>query len=144
MIKRLDFIQTEKVKQIVRSLDNALNNTSVILLFKIGKKALLFSGDAQLENWEYALKDKKIRKEFKNVSLYKVGHHGSNNATPKSLWALFSKRSMKKSRLISLLFTTKGYHSKVPRKSLVNALDSETTLENTQKWGRKLKEEYIL
>ena len=77
MIKRLDFIQTEKVKQIVRSLDNALNNTSVILLFKIGKKALLFSGDAQLENWEYALKDKKIRKEFKNVSLYKVGDRKS-------------------------------------------------------------------
>ena len=36
---------------IVRILDDALNNTSVILLFEVGGKRLLFPGDAQIENW---------------------------------------------------------------------------------------------
>ena len=45
--------------RIVRILDDVLNNTSVILLFDVpGTKPLrlLFPGDAQIENWEYAIK----------------------------------------------------------------------------------------
>ena len=45
----------EQLLQIVRSLDQEMNNTSVILLFQIGKKKLLFPGDAQIENWQFAL-----------------------------------------------------------------------------------------
>jgi hypothetical protein len=33
-----------------------MNDTSVILLFEIGTKRLLFRGDAQLETWSYALR----------------------------------------------------------------------------------------
>ena len=39
----------------LRSMDDELNNTSLILLFEIGGKKLLFPGDTQWENWEYAL-----------------------------------------------------------------------------------------
>ena len=42
--------------RIVRAMDGALNNTSVILLMQVGKKKFLFPGDAQWENWEYALR----------------------------------------------------------------------------------------
>ena len=45
----------DQLLQIVRMLDKAMNNTSVILLFRVGKESLLFSGDAQIENWQYAL-----------------------------------------------------------------------------------------
>ena len=45
----------DQMLQIVRTLDKAMNNTSVILLFEFGDKSLLFPGDAQIENWEYAL-----------------------------------------------------------------------------------------
>ena len=41
--------------EIVRELDTAMNNTSVILLFEVGGTKLLFPGDAQIENWSYAL-----------------------------------------------------------------------------------------
>jgi hypothetical protein len=34
-----------------------MNNTSVILFFEVGSKKLLFPGDAQIENWSYALED---------------------------------------------------------------------------------------
>jgi len=40
---------------IVRILDQSMNNTSLILLFTVGKKSFLFPGDAQIENWTYAL-----------------------------------------------------------------------------------------
>jgi len=142
LIKRLDRAQLHNVQRIVRALDRALNNTSVILLFKIGDKMLLFPGDAQLENWQYALKDRKLKRRLSKVLLYKVGHHGSTNATPKSLWNLFARRSANDGRLISLLSTKRGHHSEVPRTSLVKALESETVLHSTQGWRRKLREEY--
>lgn len=142
LVKKLDSVQLQNVQRIVRQLDSALNNTSVILLFEIGKKALLFPGDAQLENWQYTLENKDRKKPLKNVLLYKVGHHGSTNATPQSLWSLFKHRSKKKPRIVSLLSTKKGHHSKVPRESLVKALNSETKMHTTEKYGRKLSEEY--
>ncbi len=134
VIQKLDNIQTANIKRIVRIMDDAMNNTSVILLFEVGNKSLLFSGDAQLENWQYALSDKEICKKLKKTSLYKVGHHGSTNATPKSLWALFKKRNLQRNRLVSLLSTEKGHHNKVPRKSLVDALKKETQFKSTDEW----------
>ncbi len=71
--------------RIVRTVDDALNNTSVILLFEAGTRRLLFPGDAQIENWSYALKHEDtadLREGLDQVDLYKVGHHGSRNATP--------------------------------------------------------------
>ena len=54
-LRRLRSVRSERLVQIVRELDAALNNTSVILLFEVGNKKLLFPGDAQIENWSYAL-----------------------------------------------------------------------------------------
>lgn len=140
LIKKLDIIQLQNLKQLVRIMDNALNNTSVVLLFTIGNKALLFPGDAQHENWSYALSNQKIKDELKNVTLYKVGHHGSTNATPKTMWNIISK----KNPLTTLLSTKAGKHSGVPQKTLVEVLDNKSTLINTQKFGKKLSEEIIL
>ena len=70
-----------------------MNNTSVILLFRIGKVSLLFPGDAQIENWQYALDNKANRQLLAGVDVYKVGHYGSLNATPKTLWEGFKKKS---------------------------------------------------
>lgn len=144
VIERLDRQQLQYAKRIVRSLDDALNNTSVVLLFEVGAKALLFPGDAQLENWQFALEKSGNRALLRNTALYKVGHHGSTNATPKSLWNLFRYKGRSRQRLVSLLSTEPGHHNRVPRRSLVNALDSDTVLESTQRWHRKLSETYIL
>ena len=123
----------EQLLQIVRSLDQEMNNTSVILLFQIGKKKLLFPGDAQIENWQFALQQKKYRSLLSSVNLYKVGHHGSRNATPKSLWKLFKNKSERKTsnRLLSLMSTMEGKHgdvhshTEVPRETLVHELQRE-------------------
>jgi hypothetical protein len=130
----------EQLLQIVRMLDQEMNNTSVILLFKIGKKKLLFPGDAQIENWQYALGQKKYQSLLASVNLYKVGHHGSLNATPKSLWKLFKNKSSGKTanRLLSLMSTMEGKHgsvrshTEVPRDKLVHELEHKSTLFTTQ------------
>lgn len=139
-IQRLNLIRAEELFQIVRILDDAMNNTSVILLFECGTKSFLFSGDAQWENWAYALSKEKYVKLLRNVDLYKVGHHGSLNATPKSLWKLFRQKgkASKKNRLITLMSTKAGVHghedrnSEVPKETLVKELKKKSKLESTQ------------
>src|SRR3546814_10469532 len=84
-----------------------MNNTSVILLFEVGDKHLLFPGDAQYENWMYALAQEGVTQRLCKVNVYKVGHHGSLNATPKDLWNGFEARGSSKTanRLRSFLST---------------------------------------
>jgi hypothetical protein len=120
---------------IVTVLDDFLNNTSLILLFEVRGKKLLFPGDAQLENWSYALDQKGIKKLLGSVDLYKVGHHGSRNATPKQLWGLFNK---KRKGLKTMMSTSPGvYHrseeGKVPAERLVRALGKQSELKATDK-----------
>jgi hypothetical protein len=129
----------ESLLSIVRTLDRAMNNTSLVLLFEIEDTCLLFPGDAQWENWEYALGQTKYRTLLKRVNLYKVGHHGSLNATPRTLWKDFThKGSTKKPhRLLSMLSTKDGVHGEtpetaVPRTTLVNALKRQSTLTDTR------------
>ena len=129
----------------MRILDKQMNNTSVILLFEVGTKRLLFPGDAQLENWMYALKEaddaKATKKLLASVDVYKVGHHGSLNATPKTLWNLFSRKgaSTRRNRLTTVMSTMANKHgsvdrdTEVPRSKLVTALTDESNLVNTQR-----------
>lgn len=127
LVERMRGQQTHSLLRIVRTLDDALNNTSVILLFRVGKRRLLFPGDAQIENWSYALRAEQaanLREDLDEVDLYKVGHHGSRNATPRSLVQLWGPRAGK---LTSLLSTMPGVHGEseataVPRATLIEAL----------------------
>ncbi|WP_248313314.1 hypothetical protein [Bosea sp. F3-2] len=133
-------LRSDQMLRLVRILDNVLNNTSLILLFRSGSKSLLFPGDAQIENWSYALSQADVREKLKKVDLYKVGHHGSLNATPKSLWNLFDQKSDEDgpNRLQTLMSTMAHKHgneerrTEVPRQTLVQALDRQTAFFTTQ------------
>jgi len=60
------------------ALDNATNNTSLVLAIELADgDVLLFVGDAQVGNWESWAQNELLSR----VILYKVGHHGSHNAT---------------------------------------------------------------
>jgi len=142
-IRQLRAMRGSQMLSLVRILDEAMNNTSVILLFEVGGKKLLFSGDAQIENWEYALKraGKNDLELLKGVDVYKVGHHGSRNATPKTLWESFDRRSDSPGaadRLKTIVSTmpgkhgTKKNHSEVPRETLVDALKSQSEYHTTE------------
>ncbi len=138
--QRLARLQKETLMGMVRRMDKAMNNTSLILLFRAGGKSLLFPGDAQWENWQFALSKPEWVKLLKDVDLYKVGHHGSLNATPKSLWNLFGKKSAGKPKpgnLTSLMSTEHGVHGEkpetaVPRSTLVAELEEHSHHHSTE------------
>jgi hypothetical protein len=143
--------QANSLLSIVRMLDKAMNNTSVILLFEVNGKLILFPGDAQYENWMYALSKEDLLKKLAGVNLYKVGHHGSLNATPKMLWNGFVKKSgsRKPGRLQTLLSTKKGVHgsvdrkTEVPRSSLLHALQENSDLKNTEDFAADVLREAV-
>ena len=138
--KRLDEVRGGQFLSMVTALDQQMNNTSLILLFEAGGKKLLFPGDAQIENWRFALSQPEIVALLADVDLYKVGHHGSLNATPKTLWAGFSKKSKdedKEGRLTTVLSTMPGKHgsekarTEVPRQTLLKELEELSDLHST-------------
>jgi hypothetical protein len=143
---RLQSVAGQELLEIVRQLDDQMNNTSLILLFEVFGKKLLFPGDAQFENWSYAMTEAKnkatVAKLVAGVDFYKVGHHGSLNATPKQwVWEAFTKKKGRK--LETMMSTMAGKHGKVssetevPRRTLVTALKKGSQLKNTQDLKRK-------
>ena len=140
-IARSQQIHADQALELVRDLDSVMNNTSVILLFEVGNRKFLFPGDAQIENWSFALSNAQWRNLLKDVNLYKVGHHGSLNATPKTLWKLFDHKGEMgaKDRLETLCSTKSGKHgsfrsgTEVPRALLVQQLEAESDFSSTER-----------
>ena len=138
LVERIKEARAQQLFRIVTAMNNALNNTSVILLIEALGKKFLFPGDAQWENWEWAMQHH--ADELATVDLYKVGHHGSLNATPKSLWKSMTRSGARpKAELTSLLSTKTdsrhgdpGRQTEVPRTTLLEALEARSTLRSTQ------------
>lgn len=150
-VPRVRAIRAEGLLSIVRVMDDALNNTSVILLFEIGDKMFLFPGDAQIENWQYTLDQPDLMKKLANVTFYKVGHHGSRNATPKTLWFGFKNRgpANKPGRLATVVSTMADKYgsmaegTEVPRRTLVTELQANSDFFTTQSLrGTKLSQDF--
>lgn len=142
LISQLRSLRGRQLLELVRTMDGVLNNTSVVLLFEVGDKKLLFPGDAQLENWSYALEQAGISANLRDVDFYKVGHHGSLNATPKKLlWENFGRRGQGLKTVVSTLEGVHGgKHGKpteVPRDTLVAALKRDSTFMTTQDLEQK-------
>lgn len=140
LIERLAEQKTHSVARLVRKLDDALNNTSLILLLEVGGLSMLFPGDAQIENWQFTLDqladDPELKTKLAGIDLYKVGHHGSRNATPRSLHMLWAERPDTLPRLTALMSTRPDVHGEseataVPRATLVTALEQVATLIST-------------
>lgn len=149
LVEHLTAQKSHSMTRLVRSLDDALNNTSLILLLEVGGVSMLLPGDAQIENWNWTLdklaNDEELKNRLTAIDLYKVGHHGSRNATPRSLHALWKSRLPDAPPLTALMSTRTGVHgktaaTKVPRQTLVNALKEVADLHSTadlnadQKW----------
>lgn len=77
-------------EEMALTLNKGINNTSLVVAFEFeaSKKVMLFIGDAQRGNWKSWTTSKKkndkidlVRDLLARTVLYKVGHHGSHNAT---------------------------------------------------------------
>ena len=91
--QHVDELQPDVLAAAADSANNAVNNQSLVVLFRFQGKSLLFCGDAQWGNWANFLFGTKAgagsteltatsRAVLGALDFYKVGHHGSTNATP--------------------------------------------------------------
>ena len=92
--RRIDGSWLDSSSSLALQLDSATNNTCLVLAFELGNgDVLLFAADAQVGNW-LSWQDLKWTVDGKDVTgpdllrrtiFYKVGHHGSHNATLREL-----------------------------------------------------------
>ncbi|HEX3549012.1 MAG TPA: hypothetical protein VHT53_01470 [Candidatus Elarobacter sp.] len=117
--------------------DNTLNNQSLVVHFTFRGKSMLFAGDAQWGNWQNFLFGGRpgtaggqlaaqAQALLSGIDFYKVGHHGSTNATP-----IDALKAMK-AGMVAMCSTAEGAYGKVQNKSevpripLLAALESKT------------------
>lgn len=139
----LHAVQPDVLAAAADAIDGTLNNQSLVVLFTCRGKKLLFVGDAQWGNWAYWLYGKAVkgkdpgiseeaRQILSSIDFYKVGHHGSTNATPIPAVSAMSHRC------VAMCSTETGYPSllrtygkiasgtEVPRIPLMEALETQT------------------
>jgi hypothetical protein len=130
-----------------KQLNAFLNNQSLVILFTFKGKNLLFVGDAQAGNWEHWLfatdaadknasgtMSKAAQQILTNLDFYKVGHHGSGNATPKAAAEMMGSRARKFAAMCSTQKDVYGTENpddptkgtEVPRVPLLAKLASES------------------
>jgi beta-lactamase superfamily II metal-dependent hydrolase len=124
----IDNVQPDVLAARAQAADKTLNNQSLVILFSFGGKNLLFAGDAQWGNWENFLyggafgtsghtqMTKQATDILNSVDFYKVGHHGSRNATPKDAVAAM------RHGCVGMCSTQLGAYNEVPREPLLQAL----------------------
>jgi hypothetical protein len=92
--RRIDGLEIDATELLALKLDEDTNNTSLVLAFELleSGNVLLFPGDAQVGSWlswealewlDPTLSNRRIVTGdlLERTVLYKVGHHGSHNAT---------------------------------------------------------------
>ena len=122
-------VQPDVLAARAQAADKTLNNQSLVILFSFAGKHLLFAGDAQWGNWENFLyggafgtpghteMTPQAKDILGKIDFYKVGHHGSRNATPKDAVAAMHFGC------VGMCSTQIGAYNEVPRAPLLQALN---------------------
>ena len=130
LVDRLERQHVRSAFALIQAFDKVLNDTSLILLIEAAGHTMLFPGDAQWEDWAVCLNTntgaRALHDDLRRVDLYKVGHHGSRDATPKlSLFPLLKANETGKPLVV--MSTLEGFFKDihpVPAKALVDDLSS--------------------
>ena len=93
--RSIDDLAFDNLGSLALRMDKYINNTSLVLAFRLPNgKVLLFPGDAQGGNWkswadpagplEFKTEKTDAHRLLAETVFYKVAHHGSHNATPRT------------------------------------------------------------
>jgi beta-lactamase superfamily II metal-dependent hydrolase len=130
-------IQPDALAAAADKLDGTLNNQSLVVLFTCNGKKLLFVGDAQWGNWAYWLYGKGVtgsdpgitdraKEILGSVDFYKVGHHGSTNATPIPAVGALNQDCASMCSTATGAYGSPAKKTEVPRTALMDALEERT------------------
>ena len=115
--KSLIEVATDPTAGLAFALDQAINNTSLATLFEYRGRSLFFPGDAQYGNWKAWIDRPDAEAVLAHLDFYKVSHHGSTNATPKSALERMSSPS-----LAAMVSTQSEPWESIPERRLMDAL----------------------
>jgi beta-lactamase superfamily II metal-dependent hydrolase len=130
IVRMIDSTRPDVLAAQAAAADKTLNNQSLVVLFSFAGKNLLFAGDAQWGNWENFLYGgaygtpghteltESAKGILNKIDFYKVGHHGSANATPRD--AVTAMRL----GCVGMCSTQIHAYNEVPREPLLQALRS--------------------
>ena len=130
-------MQPDALAAAADKLDGTLNNQSLVVLFTCNGKKLLFVGDAQWGNWASWLYGRAVsgadpgisaraQEILGSIDFYKVGHHGSTNATPIPAVGALNHDCA------AMCSTARGWYgslakkTEVPRTALIDALETRS------------------
>jgi beta-lactamase superfamily II metal-dependent hydrolase len=99
------------------ALEQAVNGTSLVLAFEIEDVVLFFPGDAQWGTWNALLRNSRTHELLSRARFWKVGHHGSHNATP-----IEFVESHLSAACCAMMSTRTGKFSSIPRQPLLDAI----------------------
>jgi len=131
-------VQPDVLAAKARQADETLNNQSLVVLFTFGGKHLLFAGDAQWGNWENFLYGGKVgtsghtaltdasKEILGEIDFYKVGHHGSTNATPKDALGAMRQGCVAMCSTEPDCYGKPATGTEVPRIPLLDAIEKKT------------------
>lgn len=101
------------------AIDNAINNTSLVIMIEVGEAFLLFCADAQWGNWKSILAQPHWREMLARTTFLKVGHHASHNASPVTLIS-----ALLPDGIPAMISVDPDAHSNVPYGKLLDAFTS--------------------
>jgi beta-lactamase superfamily II metal-dependent hydrolase len=131
---RLDPSEIERIDELAHGadavfaatkLDGMINSTSLVLVLQIGTARLVLPGDAEWGTWKRIVKPEEAQEAralLSRASFLKVGHHGSHNATAKSL-----VEKILPHKIPAMISTQQGpgtYRNNIPLQELLDAFDA--------------------
>jgi hypothetical protein len=133
--RRIDGDWLMGATEMALQLDSLTNNTSLVLALELepGGDVLLFAADAQVGNWlsweklSWKVDGKTVTASdlLKRTIFYKVGHHGSHNATLREK-GLEQMENLRVAMIpVNHEMAEKKHWGKMPLKELVEALEKQ-------------------
>jgi hypothetical protein len=117
-----DLAQSADAVLAAEKVDGMINSTSLVLMLQFGKARLLLPGDAEWGTWKRILAADDARTVVRGATFLKVGHHGSHNATSKTL--VEQVLAKKIPAMISTQQGPNAYRNNIPLADLLEAFDA--------------------
>ncbi|MBR1121775.1 hypothetical protein JQ628_09665 [Bradyrhizobium lablabi] len=132
--RRIDTDWLGGAAELALQLDSLTNNTSLVIAIELPDgDVLLFAADAQVGNWlswqdlKWTMDGKAVTGPdlLKNAIFYKVGHHGSHNATLRAKGLEQMERLRVAMLPVDRAMAVKKHWNKMPQEELTEALDKQ-------------------